>query len=318
MSGYAALQGFAEGLRDFYFVPKLEEAKENRKSALRDKLEQEKESREEQRTISREQRAADRESKKIENTRVLQRDGAYTIESLNSQGDVIKSEPADPDTIGKLQRANQREEKALKKADLDILKTQQEVEAFPSEQSLQRRLKESQVSYNEARGQAALSGGSAKSDKFSAPSRTSLQSYFSTPSADDPTKSVVDPEKVKAFNVWRAENPEVKNGEQALVQYAGEQEAESSLQSAAKDMRANHLPEYLINQKINAAREGEEDMTQTPTTKGFNQKQTDMYNTGLKAINNARRLISEGKITKEEAKRQLIDRGYPRLAEQLR
>lgn len=304
MSGWAGLAAGAEFLGNQF------------KNQLQEKLLADREARAEARQQAREDRQEARELKKVAETALeTDAEGATWKVRRNSRGEVLNRELASASEISAKNRAEEKEKLSLETAILNKQKLERESQYDIEDRPLEKRLMEARIGAENRQytnyGRGGGSSAAAKPEKFTAPTKASLEGYMMDEDGE------TDPAKMKSFQQWRAANPDVRNGEEALSQWAAEQGAEESLGTAEREMRSGGLPEYLIRQKVDAMREGREDNTMTPTTKGFSPEQMAKYETGLKALQNARRLISAGKITKEEAQRQLRERGYPRLAEQI-
>lgn len=105
---YDALAGLGAGLTS------LGQSKETRrKEELAAKLEEEREARAEKRQLAAEQRADRREAARVAKTRNIQRDGQILEQHINSSGDVIREEAADPLAIESINMGRKKEQVSI-------------------------------------------------------------------------------------------------------------------------------------------------------------------------------------------------------------
>lgn len=215
MSGWAALAAGADYAGKFIM--------DERKTELAERLAKEAEDRAEQRQIAREERAATRETKKVASSDVVQKNGSYIRRNLNAEGDVLKEEPLNPYEIDKLTRENQKESASIEKLLAETAKAKAEAAALPEKYSQERRYNEARIeSYNRRSARPLGGANSTKPESYSMPDKNSLEAMF--PGEED---NSVSQEDMADFLLWRKNNPQFRDGDEALAAYVAEREGEA-------------------------------------------------------------------------------------------
>lgn len=289
---------------------------DNYKTKMKDKLELEREQRAEARDLAKEER----QQLMFSESRNELRDGAWYEVDYNKAGREMDSRLANEGTIQQLNRAEEKEKLSLEKQMAEINKLNAEAEYLPIKQ-------EADLDYRRAlTGQAnraytgagrsggeGSSGGGGTSGKYRALNESSIDAFFTD--RNDKGHKTRDGDKLQAF-YSSEEYAQIPDKNEAAAEWSKNRQAVSSLEES---MRADEFPEYAIREATEAMRTGAEvNTTKLPQLESLPPEQRQQAEQGLRAVARARALIAEGKITKEQARQQLIDRGFPRLAEQLR
>lgn len=290
------------------------------KDKMLDKLAAEKEKRADEREKAREERQRLRKLNEVAETTITQSaDGKMVNQRRNIEGTVLGEEPVDPYTLDKINMAREKDKLSIDKLSNDTAKSKLELEYYPKLKEAEIAGKHSLAESYEARGRSydaqALqrlsgqpSGRAAQPPKYTAPAKSSLEAAFGKPSKDG--KIVIDQSAVQEYmaSPERLEDP---SGERSLAAYLANRGQDEQL-------REQGTPEFAIREMREAARTGQGVDISIPERESLTSEQRQFAEIGDKALARARRAIAEGKLTKEEARRQLRERGYNKAAEQIR
>lgn len=286
---------------------------DNYKTKMRDKLELEREQRAEARELAREER----QQLMFNETRNELRDGAWYEVDYNKAGREMEARLANQGVVEAMTRAEQKEKLSLEKLMAETNKLNAEAEFIPEKEAADlayRRALTGQANraYTGV-GRGGGSSGGGTSGKYKALNESSIDAFFTE--RNDKGHKLRDAEKLREF-YSSEEYARIPDKNEAAAAWANNQNAVSSLEES---MRADGKPEFAIREATEAMKAGGEiDTTKIPQLDSLPPEQREKAELGLRAVARARALIAEGKLTKEQARQQLIDRGFPRLAEQLR
>lgn len=196
------------------------------KQDMLDKLEQDREKRADERTKAAEARAEKRDLAVVKDWKKEQRaDGSWMEVGLNSAGDKITERAMDPSTIDDINFNRDKNKVTLDNLITTGAITKKNLENYDADKSLERQLTQARIG-NENRQYTPDS----KPVAFTAPGGESVKAAFGK--TDRTGNTTIDSAEFSKFQAWRAKNPQITDGDQALVQYMGEKNSgEKTLKS---------------------------------------------------------------------------------------
>lgn len=308
MSGWA---GLAAGTNMYIQIKQ-----EDKKNALLERLEKQKEDRAQAIKMADEERAEARANKRVQTTNVVQVDGKYVTQYKNANGDVVKTEDADADTIEKLNNAKLKDKLTLDSLQSQSALNQKQLASYDADHSLESDFKRSQIGENNRHYDPAFDGAASKTYKpesYSSPDSRSLESAFGG-TQDDKGNTHVNPTEVAGFSKWRMKHPDIVNGHQALDAYITERDGRKEYKGK---LVSGGVPAPLVDD-VSDSIEGGGTYKVPKSNEHMTPQVQESRDKGLVMYQRAKAAVAKGLISKAEAQAQLRQQGFPQLAKVLK
>lgn len=283
------------------------------KANMLEELEKDREKRADDRLKAKEDRQQKREDGLVKEWKKTQlADGRWIEEGLNSSGAKITERAMDPSAIDDINFSRDKNRLTLDGLLTDNKLGEKKLNSFDEDKSLARRLVQAQIGSENRQ----YTGSNTRPAEYSSPSTDSLAALFGND--DEITgKRVIDQTRLRDFQTWRAEHPEIRDGDEALVAYQGYLNSRESQGALLDEMKADGIPAYLRDKARSQMESGEPVNVSAIPMSSLSKEQQAKAQRGMAAIQRARAAIRKGKITREEAIRQLRKEGYHKLAMEL-
>lgn len=283
------------------------------KTKMLEDLEKERENRADERLKAKEDRQQKREDGLVKEWKKTQlADGRWIEEGLNSSGAKITERAMDPSAIDDINFSKDKNRLTLEGMLTDNKLGTKRLESFDQDKSLSRRLIQAQIGSENRQ----FTGSNTRPTGYSSPGADTLAASFGDKD-DISGKLVINQDRLKDFQSWRAEHPEIRDGDEALVAYQGHLNSRESQDAMIDDMRTNGIPAYLRDRARSQMESGKPINVSAIPMSSLSKEQQAKAQRGVDAIRRARAAIRKGKITREEAIRQLRKEGYHKLAMEL-
>lgn len=242
--------------------------------------------------------------------------------ALLNRGATLASSPSDLDELNRIiaLRAN----KPLTRTQIEGGAAYDPYAAPTAQELISTPLGESMIAENLAQGRAATTRANRPSvsrggDRFSQPAQGSIKMAFGK------GKGEIDRERYNLFLRWRQDNPDIRNGEEALQTFLNSADVFTINETGSYRPNPNRyrpepddgIPEVDTGRSIGDVMAGEtyyQDAAgqQRPVSaRSWTQEEA------MQELNDARRAIAAGRITKQEAQRRLREAGLTNTAGRL-